>query len=404
MRAKTLQATGNPLLSDNDLQQDNILFKNLLNELPIGVYSCDKKGLITYFNPAVEKIWGRTPELNNPSDRFCGAYKLYDSEGKVIPHDQCFIAKAIEHEVDYSGYEMVIEQPDGQQIIVLGYANPMFDDKGHLAGVVNIMVDFTYQKMAEEEKHKKEKRALYSKKLVSLGILASGVAHNFNNLLTAIMGNTNLALMHTEEGTDLYRHLHQIDESANTAAELSKKMLSYSGQGRFIVELLHIDELIRNIISRNEEIVFEQATIKLKLKPAAIIGDSGEIAEMINILFTNAIEALRDLPGYIYITSGIRYAGKEDLESPHFPKELPTGKYAYITVRDTGEGMDEETLSKIFDPFFTTRFAGRGLGLAAALGIVSGHNGVILVESKPNEGATFEVLLPCEETTLISPN
>jgi len=399
-----LKKANHTLLTDIDNQQDNSLFKNLLNELPIGVYSCNAQGLITYFNPAVEKIWGRTPKLNNPAYRFCGAHKLYDTDNKWIPHDQCFVAKAIEHEVDYSGYELIIEQPDGKQLNVLGYANPMFSNSGKLAGVVNILVDFTYQKMAEEEKHKREKRALYSKKLDSLGILASGVAHNFNNLLTAILGNTNLAVMQVEKGTELFSHLNQIEESANSAAELSKKMLSYSGQGRFIVELMYIDDLIKNIVSRNEEVVFEQATIKLKLKPAAIIGDTREIAELINILVTNAIEALKDNPGYIYITSGIKYVTREDLESPHFPKEIPGGKYAYITVRDTGEGMDEDTLSKIFDPFFSTRFTGRGLGLAAALGIVSGHSGVIQVRSKPNKGSTFEVLLPCEETTLIHRN
>ena len=391
-------------LTEINTEKDNSLFRNLLNELPIGVYSCNNQGLITYFNPAVEKIWGRKPKLNNPADRFCGAYKLFDTDNKWIPHDQCFVAKALEHEVDYSGYELLIEQPDGKQLNVLGYANPMFDSSGKLAGVVNILVDFTYQKMAEEEKHKREKRTLYAKKLESLGILASGVAHNFNNLLTAILGNTSLAVMQAEEGTSLYNHLNQIEESANSAAELSKKMLSYSGQGRFVVELLYIDELIKNIISKNEEVVFELTTIKLKLKTAAIIGDTREITELINILVTNAIEALKDKPGYIYITSGVKYITKEDLESPHFPKEIPGGKYAYITVRDTGEGMDEATLSKIFDPFFSTRFTGRGLGLAAALGIVSGHSGVIQVKSKLNKGSTFEVLLPCEETTLIHRN
>jgi PAS domain S-box-containing protein len=391
-----LRSSENPIFSENDIQKDNSLFRNLLDTLPIGVYSCDNQGLITYFNPAVEKIWGRTPKLNNPEDKFCGAYKLYDAGGNHIPHKQCFIARAIEHEVDYSGYELIVEQPDSNQLNVLGYANPMFDSSGNLTGVVNIMVDFTYQKMAEEEKHKKEKRALYSKKLESLGILSSGVAHSFNNLLTVILGNSNLALLDVDQNSDLYRRLNHIEESANSAAELSRKMLAYSGQGKFIVESLRIDDLIKKIF-KNEEIVFEQATIKLKLKAATIIADAAEITQMINILVTNAIEALQDSPGYIYITTGHRYATREDLESAHFPKELPSGDYAYISVRDTGEGMDDDTMSKIFDPFFSTRFAGRGLGLAAALGIASGHSGIIKVESKLKEGSTFEVLLPCED-------
>lgn len=384
------------LFGETNLQRDTPLFRNLLDKLPIGAYSCDRQGFITYYNQAAELIWGRTPQLNNPQDKYCGAHKLLNTDGTIIPHSKSYIAKTLKHRVEHSGYEMIIEQPDGKQLNVIGYANPMFDNDGNISGVVSILVDYTYQKMAEEEKHKKEKQLLYSKKLESLGILASGVAHNFNNILTAIIGNTNLAIMATKKGSNLYYKLKQIENSTESAAELSKKMLAYSGQGKFIVELIRIDDLIRKLISKNNEVIFEQALIRLDLKPASVIGDVNEISQMIYNLVTNAIESLNDKQGNIFINTGTRFATREDLESPHFPKELPTGYYSFISIKDTGSGMDEEILSKIFDPFFSTKFTGRGLGLAAAQGIVSGHSGIIQVSSKPGEGTTFEVLLPCE--------
>lgn len=393
-----MSLSSSSFFSESEIQGNETLFRNILDKLPIGAYACDNSGLITYFNPAVEQIWGRAPKLNNPQYKYCGAYKLLDSAGNYISNDQSFVAKSLEYQDDYSGFEMIVEQPDGKQLNVLGYSNPMFDESGSISGVVTILVDFTYQKMAEEEKHKREKRKLYSKKLESLGALSSGVAHNFSNLLTAILGNTNLAMMEVEQDSSVYKKLAHIEETAESAALLSRRMLAYSGEGRFLVEIIQIDDLVRRLISRNDEVVFEQAIIKLNLQPAHIIGDINELSQLINNLFTNALEALNDNPGNINITTGMRYATREDLESPHFPKPIPTGNYAFFVIQDSGEGMDEDTMSKIFDPFFSTRFAGRGLGLAAALGIVSGHSGVIQVTSKPGKGSTFEVLLPCEDT------
>jgi CheY-like chemotaxis protein len=123
--------------------------------------------------------------------------------------------------------------------------------------------------------------------------------------------------------------------------------------------------------------------------------DETQLRQIVMNLITNASDAIGARSGYITVRTGAQYADRQFLRSAYIDDELPAGLYAFVEVTDTGVGMSEETMARIFDPFFTTKFTGRGLGLAATLGIVRGHRGTIKVESTPGEGTTFRVLLPC---------
>jgi two-component sensor histidine kinase len=118
--------------------------------LPAAAYTCDPDGLITYFNPQAEKFWGRAPRLQDPVDRFCGSFKLFTTDGMPIAHDACWMALTLKHNQEYNGYEIIIERPDGQRLTALAYANPMHDEAGTLVGAVNVLVDITERKQAEE--------------------------------------------------------------------------------------------------------------------------------------------------------------------------------------------------------------------------------------------------------------
>jgi diguanylate cyclase (GGDEF)-like protein/PAS domain S-box-containing protein len=126
-------------------------FRRLLEKLPAGAYTCDPEGLITYYNQQAVRLWGRAPKLNDPEDRFCGSFRLYAPDGSSIAHDRCWIALALDSDREYNEREIVVERPDGRRLTVLTHANPIHDDSGELLGAVNVLVDITERKRAEEE-------------------------------------------------------------------------------------------------------------------------------------------------------------------------------------------------------------------------------------------------------------
>ncbi len=137
--------------ADSALRKGESHFRLLLEKLPAGAYTCDPEGLITYFNQHAVQLWGRAPKLNDPEDRFCGSFKLFSVDGSPIAHDQCWMALALKTNEGYNRREIVIERPDGRRLSVLAHANPIHDELGNLIGAVNVLVDITERKRAEEE-------------------------------------------------------------------------------------------------------------------------------------------------------------------------------------------------------------------------------------------------------------
>jgi PAS domain S-box-containing protein len=132
------------------LLKGELEFRRLLEKLPAGAYTCDPEGLITYFNQQAVQLWGRAPKLNDPIDRFCGSFKLLSPDGSPIAHDQCWMALALKMDRGYNKREIVIERPDGQRFTALAHANPIHDESGKLIGAVNVLVDISDRKRAEE--------------------------------------------------------------------------------------------------------------------------------------------------------------------------------------------------------------------------------------------------------------
>src|SRR5438067_8934721 len=136
--------------ADSPGRRGDLEFRRLLETLPAGAYTCDAEGLITYFNRRAVELWGREPKLNDPADRFCGSFKLFATDGTPITHDRCWMALALRDAREYVGQEIVIERPDGSRWTALAHANPLFDDAGRLRGAVNVLVDITDRKRAED--------------------------------------------------------------------------------------------------------------------------------------------------------------------------------------------------------------------------------------------------------------
>ena len=259
-----------------------------------------------------------------------------------------------------------------------------------------LAMDITGRKQAEIERYKMEAQVLQAQKLESLGVLAGGIAHDFNNLLMGIIGWADMALLDMDSREDLTESLSNIQSSAKRAAELTKQLLAYSGKGQFVVQLLNLSWLVRDMtnlvsvsISKKAEINFE-----LSKSPVLIDADTSQIRQVIMNLIINASESFGDREGLITIRTGSRQCDEDCLLSGFLDEKLPAGEYAFLEVQDNGQGMDEQTVEKIFDPFFTTKFTGRGLGLAAVLGIVRGHRGTIQVDSEVGRGTTIRIWFP----------
>ena len=293
-------------------------------------------------------------------------------------------------------FENVVRARHGRKYALLWNVTRLFGISGEPIGVIASGQDITELKRLEEERRALEAKVQHAQKLESLGILAGGIAHDFNNLLVGILGNASLALMDIPEGTPLHDTVADIETTALRAAELTTQMLAYSGKGRFVVRPVDLNVVAREMAQLLHTVISKRATLKLEFAPTLppVVADSTQLRQIVMNLITNASDALGDESGRITLRTGVRDADRSYLRSAYIDDELPEGSYTYLEVTDTGCGMDADTQSRIFEPFFSTKFTGRGLGLAATLGIVRGHRGTVKVESDVGRGTTITVLFP----------
>ncbi|QWV94464.1 response regulator [Geomonas oryzisoli] len=280
---------------------------------------------------------------------------------------------------------------EGEEIWFTGNVTPMPGGR-----VIWSAHDITQRKRAEEERLKLEKQMLHAQKLESLGVLAGGIAHDFNNILTVIVGNTDLALMRLSPDAPVVENLRRIELAAARASDLAHQMLAYSGKGHFVTEELDLNRLVEEMGHMLSVSVSKKAQLVYNLcRPLpAVTADATQIRQVLMNLVINASEAIGDRSGIITISTGCEQCAESRLDRAWLSDPVRPGLYVYVEVSDTGCGMDRDTMAKIFEPFFTTKFTGRGLGMAAVLGIVRGHQGAIRVQSEPGQGSTFRVFLP----------
>ncbi|MDQ6984464.1 MAG: response regulator, partial [Ghiorsea sp.] len=221
----------------------------------------------------------------------------------------------------------------------------------------------------------------------------------FNNILTAILGNAGLALSKLPATSPINSYISNITQASHKAADLCKQMLAYSGKGQFIIKPILLSELVEDMKQLLHVSIAKNVVLRLDLSTQipAINADVTQMQQVIMNLVINAAEAIDTNSGSISISTGVMRVDQHYLTTTFLEESLELGQYVYLEVSDTGCGMSEETQKKIFEPFFTTKFTGRGLGMAAILGIVRGHNGAIKVYSEENKGSTFKLLFPCSE-------
>jgi two-component system cell cycle sensor histidine kinase/response regulator CckA len=310
-----------------------------------------------------------------------------DFGAKITADDWSVVAegKVLKQDEDFNGRNYIsIKFPIVQR------------EKTLLAGYT---IDITERKRAEEEKRTLERQVQQAQKMESLGVLAGGIAHDFNNILMAVLGHAELALDQVSPASAARPSLTEITKASRRAAELCTQMLAYAGKAPFALERVGLRDLVEEMAHLLQAAISKKAVLNLNLERGLppIEADASQIRQIVMNLIINASEAIGDRSGVIRVSVGATRCDEEYLQKADLRGDLPLGLCVHLEVMDTGVGMDAETQSRIFEPFFSTKFTGRGLGLAAVLGIVRAHKGALTVCSEPGKGTTFRILFPAQE-------
>lgn len=291
-------------------------------------------------------------------------------------------------------FETTLVSRDGTEQNILCVIEPIVKS-GVLEHIVFSANDITERKQREEERLETERQFQQTQKLESLGVLAGGIAHDFNNLLMVIIGNCSLARMNPDQ---FETKMIEIEKASERAAALCRQMLEYAGQTQIAKSNVNLEKLVIDMVDMLSSTGHKNILIKPVISPniPVVYGDASQIRQIVMNLIINATEAIGDAQGEIDVMLTKATIIGEQIEYDHLGRVIPAGEYVCLEVTDTGCGMDNETKRKIFEPFFTTKFTGRGLGLSATLGIISGHGGSLQLFSQPGKGSTFIVYLPAQ--------
>ncbi len=362
----------------------------------MGLTLVDANARIIQCNPAMERLLGYEP------GEVCGMSIAQFTHPEDLDLSQ--FEALVAGRIDSYSYEKRFVRKDGSPVWVRVTASDLREADGRLRFVMGMIEDVTERKKAEEERSRLEAQLRQSQKMQSLGTLAGGVAHDFNNILTAIGGNTQLAIMDTAPDHPARVSLGEIEAATNRASDLVRQILAFSRPQEPKRKVVKIHTVVEEALRLLRASLSATIEIRLTHDPATpdIAADATQIHQVIMNLGANAAHAVGDHGGLLefQITPEI-----VDADLATSSPDLQPGRYARLSVRDNGCGMDRATVERIFEPFFTTKKPGHGtgLGLSVVHGIVKGHGGAITVYSSPGSGTVFHVYLPAAEVQKSEP-
>ena len=364
-----------PLTLNSELR-----FRGLLEKLPAGAYICDPNGLITYFNQHAVQLWGRSPKLNDPVDRFCGSFKLYAIDGSPMSHDQCWMALALKNCLEYNGHEIIIERPDGQRRTTLAYANPISDEAGTLIGAVNVLVDISDRKRAEDALKEADR---------SKNEFLATLAHELRNPLAPIRAAVKILELKANVTPESQSALEVIDRQTRQMTRLIDDLLDIaritSNKLELRKERIELRDVLNAAVETSQPLIEQRGhelIVEAHAEPIYLDGDLVRLAQVISNLLNNAAK-YTPRGGRIWLTTAKQESN------------------AVVSVRDTGVGIAPEVLPRIFEMFTQAGRTmggspgGLGIGLTLVRRLVQMHGGAITVHSDgPGQGSEFILSLP----------
>jgi len=366
-----------------DLRRSESRIVAVMESLPFDLFVLDAEGRYLLQNASCRRHWGELAGRSGEGGDPIGVPGEIDAAAR----QRALSGETIE--------QTVVRTMGGGERHIHQIMAPIMH-RGKSIGALGVLMDVSERVNAEERRRQLEVRVQEAQRLESLALLAGGVAHDFNNLLTAILGSTELARLSLDDHEAVGTSLREIEQAAGQAADLCRQMLAYSGRGQFLVGPADLDQVVRGMedLLRSLSPVKSPLELRLDGNLPAVEADVSQLQQVVLNLVTNAAEASGERSGPIVLSTSVERCSQERLDGFLLGEELPAGRYVCLQVSDHGCGMDRQTRDHVFEPFFSTKFVGRGLGLAAVLGIVRGHGGAIRLESAPGRGSVFTVLLP----------
>jgi signal transduction histidine kinase/CheY-like chemotaxis protein len=387
------------------LREGEERLQQILQQMPYPIEVFDTDGYATMVNQAYlnafklnseEEIIGRHNLLTDAQLRKIGLQDkikaVYQGKTVLIPE----IAFPLQN-------ESVTSFPISEMLIFEITLFPVFRSDREIWRVVMIWKNITNQKKAENEREVMHEQLLQAKKMEAVGLLAGGIAHDFNNILTAIQGSAEIALLDCDEKNGIYDDIKQIQRSANRAADLTKQLLLFSRKHPMKFKAFNLNRIIQDLFTMLRRLIGEDIIIKTELTQDlhAFRADRSTIEQVIMNLAVNARGAMPDGGLITFKTENIVYESHVEENGNRYAP----GNYIRLTIKDTGSGIDAETLNHIFEPFFSTKGpgSGTGLGLSVVFGIVQQHKGWIKVNSKPHYGTEFKITFPATDERVQDP-
>jgi PAS domain S-box-containing protein len=367
----------------NNLEKRNHFIQTILDNLPIGLaVNYIEEGTATYMNKKFEEIYGwPKQELENIGEFFHKIYPDPEYREKLMKQILEDIKSEDPEKMFWEGIE--ITRKDGKKRIISAKNIALYEQNLMISTVQDITEKKTLQSQLNQ-----------AQKMESVGRLAGGVAHDFNNMLGVILGHTELALERAKENHDLYNDLNEIQKAAQRSANLTKQLLTFARKDIVSPKQIDLNDIVESMLNMLHRLIGED--IDLVWKPTGNLWpvkmDPSQVDQILANLCVNARDAIADV-GKLTIETGMKTF---DAEYCTDHAGFIPGDFVLLAFSDNGCGMDKDTLDKLFEPFFTTKDVGKGtgLGLATIYGIVKQNNGFINVYSEPGQGTTFRIYLP----------
>jgi len=374
---------------EQEIEHTRLFLQSVIDGITDAVMVIDSRYRVMLMNEAVSQLYSVPREAG--VSRFCHQI----SHNSEIPCDQngedCPLSKVI------AGGKPVLMvhrhlRHDGSPVMLEIAASPIISADGAIQGIIEVGRDVTEKMRLAEEKKRFEERVLHEQKEQSVAVLARGMAHDFNNLLGTVQGNVELLQMDAVSGQQPF--LTSINHAISRMVELTSQLSAYAKEGKYQEKEIHLAEKVEKALKLIESQQPEGIVVKKNYADDLwpITADPAQILQLLLNLLQNALEAIDERRGRIEIKLENREKMDEWECSMH--QQHPAGDYVHLRISDNGPGIPEQLKNSLFEPFVSSKALGRGLGLAAALGIAHNHGGCITAQSIPDRGSTFHVFLP----------